>query len=72
MLPIFRPYCDFLTFPNMSYHPSELVQAYHKNFSIPWNAQKLVKHGLQTWSKPIMENLKVPCNAQKLAEHLLT
>ena len=43
--PNFRPWCDFLTFPNMSHHPSGLVQAYYGKFHVLWNAQKLAKHG---------------------------
>ena len=32
MPPNFRPQCDFLTFPNMSHHPSDFVQIYHGKF----------------------------------------
>ena len=30
--PYFRPWCDFLTLPHMSHHPSDPVQDYHLKF----------------------------------------
>ena len=59
MPPNFRPYCDFLTFPNMSYHPSSLVQAYHGTF------QSYAQHAKTTY---LMILYTIPPNARLTAE----